>query len=75
VAEVLERLWGGSETLIVISSDLSHYLDYSSAQTIDRRTSEAICALRPDAISTHQACGRHPYRRTVAGGTAAWAER
>ncbi len=60
VAEVLERLWGGAETLIVISSDLSHYLDYASAQAIDRRTSEAICALRPDAISTHQACGRHP---------------
>jgi len=60
VAQPLERLWGGSETLIVISSDLSHYLDYSSAQTIDRRTSEAICALRPDAIALHQACGRHP---------------
>jgi len=60
VAEVLERLWGGPETLIVISSDLSHYLDYDSARAIDARTSEAICALRPDAISTRQACGRHP---------------
>jgi MEMO1 family protein len=60
VAEVLERLWGGAETLIVISSDLSHYLDYASARAIDRRTSEAICALHPEAISTHQACGRHP---------------
>ena len=60
VAEVLERLWGGTETLIVISSDLSHYLDYASAQAIDRRTSEAICALHPDAITTRQACGRHP---------------
>jgi hypothetical protein len=60
VAEVLERLWGGAETLIVISSDLSHYLDYASARAIDRRTAAAICALRPDAITTHQACGRHP---------------
>jgi AmmeMemoRadiSam system protein B len=60
VAEVLERLWGGDETLIVISSDLSHYLDYDSARAIDTRTSEAICALRPDAITTHQACGRNP---------------
>ncbi len=60
VAAVLERLWGGPETLIVISSDLSHYLDYESARDIDARTSEAICGLRPEAISTHQACGRHP---------------
>ena len=60
VAAVLERLWGGPETLIVISSDLSHYLDYDSARTIDARTSAAICALRPESISTRQACGRHP---------------
>ncbi|MCG6940171.1 MAG: AmmeMemoRadiSam system protein B [Thiohalocapsa sp.] len=60
VAEVLERLWGGPETLIVISSDLSHYLDYDSARAIDARTSEAICALRPAAIASRQACGRHP---------------
>jgi AmmeMemoRadiSam system protein B len=60
VAQVLERLWGGPETLIVISSDLSHYLDYDSAQDLDARTSAAICALRPEAISTRQACGRHP---------------
>ncbi|WP_296900461.1 AmmeMemoRadiSam system protein B [Thiohalocapsa sp.] len=60
VAEVLERLWGGAETLIVISSDLSHYLDYDSARAIDARTSEAICDLHPEAISTRQACGRHP---------------
>ena len=72
VAEVLERLWGGDETLILISSDLSHYLDYASARAIDERTSAAICALRPDAITTHQACGRHPIagllREAVAHG-------
>ena len=60
VAEVLERLWGGDETLIVISSDLSHYLGYEAARAIDRRTSQAICALRADAISPDQACGRNP---------------
>jgi len=60
VAEVLERLWGGPETLIVISSDLSHYLDYATARATDRRTAEAICALRPEAIDTAGACGRHP---------------
>ncbi|HEY7214903.1 MAG TPA: AmmeMemoRadiSam system protein B, partial [Thermoanaerobaculia bacterium] len=38
VAEVLERLWGGPETLIVISSDLSHYLPYDAARRVDRET-------------------------------------
>lgn len=60
VAEVLDRLWGGPETLIVVSSDLSHYLDYDSARAIDRRTCQAIEALAPDRISTHGACGRFP---------------
>lgn len=60
VAEALERLWGGDETLIVISSDLSHYLDYDTARATDTRTSQAICALRPDAITQHDACGRNP---------------
>jgi MEMO1 family protein len=60
VAEVLERLWGGDETLVVISSDLSHYLDYATARTIDVETSAAIEGLRPEAIGHHQACGRTP---------------
>lgn len=60
VAEALERLWGGDETLIVISSDLSHYLGYDAARRIDTRTSEAICALRPETIQAEQACGRNP---------------
>jgi AmmeMemoRadiSam system protein B len=60
VAEVIERLWGGEETLIVVSSDLSHYLDYDSACAIDAETSRAIESLRPEAISHHQACGRTP---------------
>jgi hypothetical protein len=60
VAQVMERLWGGEETLIVISSDLSHYLDYDSAQAIDAETSQAIEALRPEAITHSQACGRIP---------------
>jgi hypothetical protein len=60
VAEVLERLWGADETLIVISSDLSHYLDYEGARRIDAETSRAIEALHPEEISQHQACGRNP---------------
>lgn len=60
VAAVLERLWGGEETLIVISSDLSHYLPYDAAREIDRRTCSAIERLDPAAITWEQACGRVP---------------
>ncbi len=60
VAEVLEELWGGPETLIVISSDLSHYLDYESARGIDSVTSKAIETLHGEAIGHNQACGRIP---------------
>jgi len=60
VAEVIEQLWGGDETLIVVSSDLSHYHDYRTAQMMDRQTSDAIEALDADAISYDQACGRVP---------------
>lgn len=60
VAQVLEMLWGGPETLIVISSDLSHYHDYATAQRMDRATSAAIEALRPQDIHYEQACGRNP---------------
>ena len=59
VAEVLEALWGGAETLIVISSDLSHYLPYDVAQTTDRRTAQAILDLRPE-LGHEQACGGTP---------------
>jgi AmmeMemoRadiSam system protein B len=59
-AQVIERLWGADETLIVISSDLSHYLDYDSAKAIDAATSRAIEDLRPESIGHHQACGRNP---------------
>lgn len=60
VAEVLDTLWGGPETLIVISSDLSHYHDYKTAQRLDRATSQAIEQLRPEAIEYDHACGRNP---------------
>lgn len=59
VAEVLERLWGGDETLLVVSSDLSHYLDYASANQIDRDTCARILALEA-GIDWDQACGATP---------------
>ncbi len=60
VAEALELLWDGEDTLIVISSDLSHYHDYATAQRMDRATSDAIEALTPERIGFHDACGRLP---------------
>lgn len=60
VDEVLERLWGGPETLLVVSSDLSHYHDYATAQRMDRATTEAIESLAPERIHYEDACGRNP---------------
>nr|VFJ49246.1 MAG: hypothetical protein BECKDK2373B_GA0170837_10231 [Candidatus Kentron sp. DK] len=60
VAEVLERLWGGADTLIVISSDLSHYLPYERAREQDGATARAIETLDLAAMHPHDACGLHP---------------
>lgn len=59
VAEVLEALWGGPETLIVISSDLSHFLPYDTAQARDQDTVKTILALRSN-LTHEQACGGTP---------------
>ena len=59
VADVLDRLWGGPETLVLISSDLSHYHRYDDAVRIDRATAAAIVALDP-SLDHEQACGATP---------------
>ncbi len=59
VAEVLEKLWGGSETLIVISSDLSHFLPDALAREVDGGTADAILAL-DSHLNHEQACGATP---------------
>lgn len=56
VAEVIERLYGGAETLIVVSSDLSHYLPYAQACRIDEASAQEVLALRP-SLGPRQACG------------------
>ena len=53
-------MMGGDETLIVVSSDLSHYCDYETARRLDAATTRAIEALEPEAIGHEQACGRTP---------------
>jgi MEMO1 family protein len=59
VAEVLEKVWGGDETLIVISSDLSHYLPYAAAQFVDNKTVNNILDLK-QPITHDEACGATP---------------
>ncbi|OGT35777.1 MAG: hypothetical protein A2W28_01720 [Gammaproteobacteria bacterium RBG_16_51_14] len=62
VAEVLDMVWGGSETLIIISSDLSHYHDYETARRLDAATTDSIQSLELEAIGPEQACGYMPVR-------------
>jgi MEMO1 family protein len=57
VAEVLRRLWGGPETLVVISSDLSHYHDYDTARRLDAATATAIERGDWENLGPNQACG------------------
>jgi len=59
VAEVLDLLWGGDETLIVVSSDLSHYLPYAQARRSDEQTARTILDLAP-TLNHQQACGATP---------------
>jgi len=58
VSEVLEMLWGGPETLIVISSDLSHYHSYATARKLDMATSQTIEDLQYEDLDSESACGR-----------------
>lgn len=60
VSQVLEQLWGGEETLIVISSDLSHYHTYATAQKLDSHTSDLIEHLDYQGLSSEAACGKVP---------------
>ncbi|MBI4693508.1 MAG: AmmeMemoRadiSam system protein B [Gammaproteobacteria bacterium] len=65
VAEVIEALWGGPETLILISSDLSHFHPYAAAQEIDRGTVRRILGLHV-GIDHEQACGGTPINGLLA---------
>jgi len=62
VADVIEQLWDGDSTRFVVSTDLSHYLDYATAQRVDAMTARAVERLRPEDISDEQACGHVPLR-------------
>jgi len=57
VGRVLEAVWGGPETRIVVSSDLSHYHAYADARRLDRATARAVERLAPEGIPDDRACG------------------
>lgn len=63
LAHLLSTLYS-PDTFIVVSSDLSHYHDYASAQRLDMATSQAIEQLRPESVQ--EACGRFPIRGLLA---------
>ncbi len=60
VAQVLEALWGGEETLIVISTDLSHYHAYDEAMRLDLETADWIESYNGSLIDGKHACGHVP---------------
>jgi MEMO1 family protein len=60
VSQVIDTLWGGYETLIVISSDLSHYHDYATAKQLDQATSVVIEHLQYERLASESACGKVP---------------
>jgi len=62
VAAVIDAVWGGVETLIVVSSDLSHYHAYDDAVRLDQATVDAVEAGRPDGVGPSDACGVYPIR-------------
>ena len=66
VAAVLERVWGGEETLIVVSSDLSHYLDHAAARRVDAETAAAIERLDDASLGPARACGWLPVAALLA---------
>lgn len=66
VSALLDALWGGPETLILISSDLSHFLSYDAARKLDTETAAAIEALDASRIGNDQACGRVPLYGLIA---------
>jgi len=56
VAELMRALWGGEETIVIVSSDLSHYHSYNEARSLDRATIGRLLAMQVD-LSHDQACG------------------
>ncbi|MBK7398709.1 MAG: AmmeMemoRadiSam system protein B [Myxococcales bacterium] len=57
VGAILDALWGGPETVLVVSSDLSHFLSYDECRVVDHATAAHITALDPRPLCPGEACG------------------
>ena len=69
VADLLQLWWDDPATLVVVSTDLSHYEDYATARRRDTRTAEAVVGVRPEDVGDRDACGAYALRGllTLAG--------
>lgn len=65
IAKVLDKVWGDDESLIICSTDLSHYMDYQSAKIKDQNTVNAILTNNFDSMNHHNACGLTPVRGLI----------
>ena len=70
VAEVIEALWDLPGTLVLVSTDLSHYLPASEAREVDTRTAGLIVNREAERLETDMACGHHPLAGLLARGEA-----
>lgn len=66
VAAALDAVFGGPETLVVVSTDLSHYADYDTASALDQATAAAIVACEPTLVGDDRACGVFAVRGMLA---------
>jgi hypothetical protein len=66
VADLLDAVWGGPETLVVVSTDLSHYHDHATAHALDSATAAAVVARRWREVEPERACGAYPLRGLLA---------
>lgn len=66
VARLMDALWGGPETAIVVSSDLSHFHDYDAARVLDAGTTAMIERAAPERIGSREACGHLAVRALIA---------
>ncbi len=60
LSQIIEYLWGGRETIFVVSTDLSHFLDYEQAQQLDMRTANSINHFDYESLESNSACGHYP---------------
>jgi len=61
-ADLIDEFLGEAGTLVLVSTDLSHYHDLATARRLDRRTADTILAREPEKLSSESACGFYPLR-------------